>query len=384
LLAGPLRPVRQSGGKVLVAAQPDADHSLANQLILARFTRAGALDRSFGRRGRLQLTFPWQFRPLKVFAQQDGGIVLVGTVGGYAYFAGGPSQLGIVRLLPDGARDRSFGTNGFVVWNPPWRAAGEWTFPGLALRQSEGRLLVAATVEDPRQRGSPDASGQRVVLVRFQADGALDQSFGPGGFAELDWDNSSYFGLWARLADGRLASVVFRHEGPGLPTRESTAWWLHTFTADGSPPAALRSTGSVRLGLNVLDQLVDLVPTRDGGLLMIGDAATALRRIRPDGSLDAAYGRQCAQPALPAVSRGGAATRDGGVLVAALTRAAGRTVSLLIPRGPRGCVAATPLRIRGLSVGPPLLLPGRGALVAATYDSGVGYDNSLAVIKIRR
>jgi hypothetical protein len=64
-----------------------------------------------------------------------------------------------------------------------------------------------------------------------------------------------------------------------------------------------------------------------------------------------------------------------------------RVDSWLVPRGRRGCVAAAPLRVRGLSVGPPLLLPGGNAVAAAAYDegeAGVDYHTGLALIKIRR
>jgi uncharacterized delta-60 repeat protein len=394
-LFGALRPVRQANGKVLVAAHPFADRTLSNQVLLARFGRGGALDPTFGRRGRLRITFPWQFEPRTVFAQRDGRIVLVGAVGGYAYFSYRPSQLGILRLLPDGSRDVSFGTNGFVAWNPPWRVANEFmdVLPVLAWPQAAGRLLVAATVDERAREPNPATSWQRVVLVRFQPDGSPDQSFGQGGFAGQDWD-SGYFRGWARLADGSLASVVSRNEGPGMPTLESAAWWLHSFTADGSP-AELRSTGSVRLGLNVVDELDELVPTGDGALLMIGDVdidhargpAIAVRRILPDGSLDATFGRECAQPPLRAGSRGGAATADGGVLVTAsrlLVRARPRRFdSLAIPYDATGCIAATPLRLRGLIAGPPLLQRGRSPLVGATFQDREGLGG-LALIKIRR
>lgn len=158
------------------------------------------------------------------------------------------------------------------------------------------------------------------MLVRFGADGSVDQSFGQQGFVELAWEDGRYFRGWARLADGRLASVV-THPG-SAETVESQAWWLHSFTADGSP-AALRSTGSVRLGLNVLNELSELVPTSDGALLMIGRVqvnhargpAPAVRRILPDGSLDPTFGRKCGQPLLRAYTQGGASTPDGGVLV---------------------------------------------------------------------
>jgi len=395
-LGGAMRPVRQADGKVLVGAYLSGERS-AEGFVLARFGRPGALDTTFGRRGRVRIDFPWQFNLLTVLAQRDGRIVLVGTVGGYAYFANRPSQLGIVRLLPDGSRDRSFGTNGVVVWNPPWRTANEWTFPRLALRQADGRLLVAATVEDPRLQGSPE-SWQRVVVVRFQPDGSLDPSFGPGGFAELDWDGG-YFVGWARLADGRLASIVSRHEGPGMPTLESTAWWLHSLTADGSAAAALRPAGSVRLGLNVLDEMVELVPTGDGGLLMIGGVdidqrggpVPALRRILPDGSLDPTFGRHCGEPLRRlrrARSRGGAPTPDGGVLVTAtklLIHASPRRLdSFAITHDATGCIAASPLRLRGLPVGPPLLQRGGRALLGATFTDNQGLAGGLALIQIRR
>lgn len=123
-LGGALRPVRQHDGKVLVGAQLLGDRD-AEEFLLVRFRRGGALDKSFGRRGRVRIDFRSQFVPSTVLARRDGRIVLAGRVGGPAYFAFGPSQLGIVRLLPDGSRDRSFGTNGFVAWNPP--APNGWT-----------------------------------------------------------------------------------------------------------------------------------------------------------------------------------------------------------------------------------------------------------------
>jgi hypothetical protein len=176
----------------------------------------------------------------------------------------------------------------------------------------------------------------------------------------------------------------------GEPTLESTGWWLDSFATDGSPAAALRSTGSVRLGLDVLDELHELVPTRDGGLVMIGDVdvqhergpANRVRRILSDGSLDATFGRACGHPPPRASSQGGAPTPDGDVLVSAsklLIHASPRRFdSFAIPYDATGCVAGTPLRLRGLIAGPPLLQRGRSAVLGATYDSG------LALIKIRR
>jgi hypothetical protein len=202
------------------------------------------------------------------------------------------------------------------------------------------------------------------MFVRFDPDGSLDESFGRAGVAELDWDTPSvYFGGWARLADGRIASVG----------SSNGVWWFESFAVDGSAPGGLASAGSARLGLDVIVSLSDLAPTRDGGLLMIGN--TRVRRVRPNSSLDRTFGRRCSQPALRgAGSRGGAATPNGGALVTA----ANAFDSFVVPRDAAGCVAAAPLPLRGLNAGPPLLQRRRRAIVGASYDKG------LALIRIRR
>jgi uncharacterized delta-60 repeat protein len=396
LLAGPLRPFRQADGKVIVAAQADPDHGNTYELLLARFTRAGSPDRSFGHRGRVRLisSFPQQFQPLTVSADREGRIVLVGTVGGYIYFGAAPSQLGILRLLPDGSRDRSFGPGGMVVWSPPGRTAGEWTFPGSFVRLPGRRLLVGASVYDPRLRGSPTAPPPRAVLVRLQRNGSLDQSFGHGGVAEVDVEGGN-LGQLARLADGRLASVVTRNEGRA-PTLETTAWWLNTFALDGSSPLPLHPTSSVPLGLDVLDGLYDLLPTRDGGLIMVGAVDVerpsgpdlALRRVRPGGSLDPSYGRGCSPPLRRlrgSFVRGAAPTSDGGVFITAtklLIHARPRRIDGFVIVDAVGCMSGTPLRLRSLTLGPPLLQGSRSGILGATFGD-IGGGQGLAVVKIR-
>lgn len=400
--SGAMRPVRQADGKVLVAAQLYGDRDPA-EFVLARFDRTGALDTTFGRRGRLKVSFPWQFVPVKVLAQPDGRILLVGVVGGYRYFAYQPMQIGLVRLLPDGSRDRSFGANGFVAWNPRWHSAEVMMdiSLGLAQQQPDGRLLIAASV-DERARGPgvtfPRPERHSIMFVRFEADGSVDPSFGRAGLAERNLEGGAYVRGWARLADGRLVAVVSRHEGSGEPTLESTGWWLQSFAADAAPAGGFVAAGSVRLGLDILDELVDLAPTSDGGLVMIGAVdvsqrfgpVPAVRRIRPDGSLNPTFGRNCGPPLLrlrASFPRGGAATLDGGVLVAAtrhLIHARPRRIDgFVIPHDATGCIAGTPLRLRGLTVGPPLLQRGRSALLGAT-SSDIHGARGLALVKIRR
>ncbi len=189
----------------------------------------GDLDPSFGQGGRVQVqTNPGCLRGCVEFGgsyadalalQPDGGIVL----GGDNDYIGAPVPYSertpgaLVRLLPDGTLDTSFGGTGGIVDTP--FAVGQIdsdALGGLAvLGGAEGGMLGVArytatgtldgsfapqgVLRIPQPQGSQeeqrDAQGRIVVLaaptpfkidvVRYTALGALDARFGRGGYAQL-------------------------------------------------------------------------------------------------------------------------------------------------------------------------------------------------------
>ena len=382
----PLRPVRQPDGKVLVAASASLlEHGNAH-ILLARFTRSGRPDATFGHGGRERLGLRWDFDPQAVHVQPDGRILVLGADGFGPFMYNSPGQFGLVRLLPDGSRDRSFGTNGFVAWNPPWRAdtLSMTALPGVFVPQADGLVLAAGTVDEGRWVGdpytSPTATVRRVVFVRFKSDGSVDESFGGAGLIkgpDRPWD---FFSAWAAFPDGRIAALSSRNEGFS-PTGPIT-WWLHRFNPDGTPDGGFGQDGSVRL--EGLDGVTELLPARDGSLVIIGPA-TAIRRILPGGQLDSQFGTACGRPGLRTFGSGGAVTSDGGVLATAGQQ--GRIDSFVFRYGADGCVAGRPLRLRSVSAGPPSFHGRRTVLVSATYDHSDpadGFHDALALIRIHR
>jgi uncharacterized delta-60 repeat protein len=284
-----------------------------------------------------------------------------------------PSQIGLIRLLPDGSRDRTFGRKGFVAWNPPWRGpTGLIAAPELLLPQADGRLLVAATVNDFAAGAQP----WRVAFVRFNKNGSVDESFGRAGVAEALEGPDSFYG-WAGLPGGQ--PVVLR-AGPisrGFFEPPSWSWSLYRFTADGELDGAFGQDESVRLGEIGLDYAYDPVPAQDGSLVIVGrlQGATPLRRVLPGGQLDARFGTACGRPPLNFESLGGAAaTSDGGLLATAI---AGLD-SYVVRYGPDGCAAGKPLLLGILGASPPALRGRRTAMVGATNS------HTLALMRIRR
>jgi hypothetical protein len=121
--------------------------------------------------------------PGAVRVQPDGRILVLGAAGYGPFMYPSPGQFALLRLLPDGSRDRTFGTNGFVAWNPPWRAdavnsyATEFGsactrppphgFPsGAAAVTSDGGLLVSGTTYVIRGR-------EHGLFVRYDKRGCV-------------------------------------------------------------------------------------------------------------------------------------------------------------------------------------------------------------------
>jgi uncharacterized delta-60 repeat protein len=379
-----LRPVRQPDGKVLVAAASAFDHG-NSQILIARFTRRGRPDTTFGHGGWEHLGLRWNFAPQAVEVRPDGRILVLGAAGYGPFMYPAPGQFGLARLLPDGSRDRTFGMNGFVTWNPPWRTDTHtlYALPGVFVPQGGGRLLAAGVVYERRWPGAPYVSlsvevPPRVVFVRFKSDGSVDESFGRAGLIEGP-DGPDFFSAWAALPDGRTVALSARNEG------SDESWWLHRFTADGAVDSTFGTNGSVRLESAYVGELV---PARDGGVVFV--LGTELRRILPSGQLDAHFGTACGRPPLADGNPGGfaAATPDGGVLATGGTyldpMRFALPVSFVMRYGADGCAAARPLLLGSLSVGPPLLRGRRIALVGASYGRPDGFARGLALIRIRR
>ncbi len=109
------------------------------------------------------------------------------------------TDLGLVRFLPTGALDPSFGAGGKVMQDI------NGTFDvihGLAI-QADGRIIVSA------EATSSDFTMAETVVSRFMSDGALDTTFGSGGFTFTDFAGAyTYPGNLAVQDDGGVMKVV--------------------------------------------------------------------------------------------------------------------------------------------------------------------------------
>lgn len=128
---------------------------------------AGSLDTTFGTGGiTRQPIGQAEDYGYAAALQRDGKIILVGSVKGPNY-----EDFGVVRFTRDGKLDTSFGTGGKVVID---FAGDRETARAVAVQPEDGKIVVAGGSTVP-------GDGERFALLRLNADGSVDTSFGSGG-----------------------------------------------------------------------------------------------------------------------------------------------------------------------------------------------------------
>jgi uncharacterized delta-60 repeat protein len=160
---------------------------------LVRFTAAGVLDSTFG-----TVTLPGPMlgsSPMGLALQPDGKFIAIGA----AYLTG---ETDIVRYTAAGALDTSFATAGVLhAQLAPNDYYGMYSFYGITVLPS-GQLMIGFA------GSSADGLTEHGVLMRLNADGTADASYGPGGMATLQIGRgSTSVNAMTLDADGKLLIV---------------------------------------------------------------------------------------------------------------------------------------------------------------------------------
>jgi uncharacterized delta-60 repeat protein len=262
----------QPNGKIVVAGGSGPPIG-PWQLALARFTRGGRPDATFGRGGEVRTRLGKTADAWGVAIQPDGRIVVVGSslVGQRDVFA-------VTRYTARGTLDPTFGREGKVLTPFP-----EWSDANAVALQADGKIVVA---------GSAESSD--FALVRYLPTGRLDPTFGAGGKVLTS------FAVNAESEEGALALAIDRKGrivaagGSNVESRYSDDFALARYAVDGSLDPTFGTGGKVvtRFGEPTFVQAIAI--GADGRIVAAGGGAGhfALARYTPSGRLDPSFGRR--------------------------------------------------------------------------------------------
>jgi uncharacterized delta-60 repeat protein len=240
---------------------------------------AGALDTSFATNGKAVTGIGADDYAEAMAVQPDGKLV----VAGHANMGGTTgTDFVLVRYLRDGAIDTTFGTGGKVSTDID--GGSDQAF-AVAL-QADGKIVVA---------GSNDVSpkGKSFALVRYNADGSLDATFGTGGKVVTSFGSQSDTAYAVVVQpDGRIVAG-----GHTNTATRGVDFALARYQANGALDASFGANGQVVMPIhagNSRDSIYALALQTTGGELKIvaagGEGDFTVARFNANGSIDAGFG----------------------------------------------------------------------------------------------
>ncbi len=206
----------------------------------------------------------------------DGQFLASGYIG---------TDFALARFNADGSLDQNFGTDGLTTTNI--NISGS-EYSSASAIQGDGKIILAGSTTIGTGITNWDFG-----LVRYNADGSLDDSFGEAGKITTEF---------ALNAHDNANDVAVQTDGKILVTGSTSSassgfqFALARYNQDGSLDTAFDSDGLVTLFFGPSSSAAGLVVQSDGKILLVGDTGgvadsnVALARILPDGTLDGTFG----------------------------------------------------------------------------------------------
>jgi uncharacterized delta-60 repeat protein len=256
---------------------------------LARFDVDGELDPTFDGDGMVttDLVADSGFtteRATAIAIAPDDPIVIAGETED----AAGDSTFAVLRYLPDGSLDTTFGDGGLAAGLVPGGAAS-------VAVQPDGRIVAAGRVTGP-------AGDEDIVVARFLTDGSLDPGFGDAGATVIDLGAGASNEAQRVLVnpDGTIvvSGSTLNPGGPGFGIFHHTD--VVRLDADGDlDPTFGAGTGSVTLARDFVG--AGLARQADGALVLVGTVdvspsssqfvpAIPALRLAASGAVDESFG----------------------------------------------------------------------------------------------
>ncbi len=266
-----------------VALQPDGKIVAAGWLfdatanvdfMVTRYNPDGSLDTTFDSDGRVRTDFFGRSDiATALVVQPDGKILVTGTVEddtSQFHFA-------VVRYLPNGMLDPTFDSDGKAI-------GGFYGFAEAMALQPDGKIVVAGS-------GFHGGSNGDITLSRYNPDGTPDGSFGTGGTVHTDFGGLLDVPAAVLLLPGGKLVVV----GSTETNVTSSDIALVRYNADGSPDGTFGGAGRIAIDFGGGEVAMDAVLQPDGRIVVSASISNpsgsfSVLRFLPDGRLDTAFG----------------------------------------------------------------------------------------------
>jgi gliding motility-associated-like protein/uncharacterized delta-60 repeat protein len=211
-----------SEGKIVTVVAPSG----SSNFFVSRFNADGTPDSNFGGPGdTIVLSFPNVVQVKSLLIQPDGKYL----IGGHLVATNGYTDMIVIRLNPDGSKDKTFASGG--IWTKDFNSTAD-SISKMVI-QNSGAIIIAGTSDTLRAAGAPFS---RMTVLRLTPQGNEDKSnfkayFSPMGsynenVAGLDILNDTiYAGASFSDANGSITNSIIKLLPNGKPAWSGSDIW---------------------------------------------------------------------------------------------------------------------------------------------------------------
>lgn len=263
----------QNDGKLVAAGYSGTSSWGSYDFALVRYNRNGSLDNAFGTAGKITTGIGiYDDFASSVALQTDGKIVVTGFS-----MMETKSVFSLVRYNSDGSIDNTFGSGGKVT-----TAVGVYDDRGSSVAiQDDGKILVGGRTNNGSYRND-------FVMIRYNSDGTLDNTFGFEGKVITD----------VGYGDNWKSAIAIQADGKIIMA--GTGNWLFTlvrYHTDGAVDSAFGAGGMAAFGFGGEIEGVSSVDLQNDGKIVVSGSTWdglhndfALVRCHADGTIDNTFG----------------------------------------------------------------------------------------------
>ncbi len=265
-------------GRIIIAGATAIDSASVQMATMIRLSPSGDVDQFF-EPSVMQLKVGDSSRFNAVWLQPDEKIVMFGSV-----FTAGKWHFFSSRHLYNGVLDTVFGESGFSIDNE--LPDNNIIVEGVA--QSQNKFVVAGSNYTDENCSS--------ILVRYNADGSRDKSFGRDGIASLHVGTGHYY-LASKLSVQGDKKIIVTGVCDGKNGGQD--FFVARFDSSGNIDTSFADKGVFKKDITYSDRADELVVMTDGRIIVSGAGNSKnetkfcrfiLFRLMPDGKLDGEYG----------------------------------------------------------------------------------------------
>ncbi len=267
---------QQPDGKILmtgVVSMPNFERKVG----LVRLNTNGTLDSTFGTNGISISSFMNKGEDSRaILVQKDGKIIISGSISFST-----PSfytECALFKYNFDGTIDQSFGISGIATAKVP-----NGYYPSFAIQQSDSKIISG---------GYLLGNNTDVYMFRFNSDGTLDNSFGINGKVQTDFNSEDEYAYKIALqSDNKILIVA------GIRNATGSDFGILRYSADGLLDNTFGFNGKVVTDFSLLNNVSNSIAIQEDHKIVIagfvGDSPNhnfALARYNASGSLDLSFG----------------------------------------------------------------------------------------------